>query len=223
MIERRLDMSNSSRNIRPPVDPRVVCRIAVALLFVFLSTAAARAQSQSTPPATTLPPAQAPPKTASSPAADAASKSKSTQSAATTCKFYNNDNVKALPPSDVTQIHSAVPPLSVISEKEKKAAAAKQAAAEANQAAYWKARFTAARQKLDADQKAIPVIQRQLSWELVNEESPDEITGQIYSDTYMDLLHQMEATKLAIQQDKQALSDLHDEFRKAGGLPGWIR
>jgi hypothetical protein len=221
MIESRSDMSNNSSNIRPPVDLRVVCRIAVALLFVFLSTAEARAQSQSAPPATTLPPGQAPPKTASSPVADAASKS--TQSAATTRKFYNNDTVKDLPSTDVTQIHPAVPPLSVISEKEKKAAAAKQAADEANQAAYWKARFTAARQKLDADQKAIPVIQSQLSWELVNEESPDEITGQIYSDTYMDLLHQMEAAKLAIQHDKQALSDLHDEFRKAGGQPGWIR
>jgi len=205
------------------VDLPDVRRIGVAMLFVFLFTGAARAQSQSAPPAATPPPAQAPPKTASSAVADAASKSKSTQSAATSPKSYNNDTVKALPPSDVTQIHPAVPPLSVTSDKEKEAAAAKEAADEANQAAYWQARFTAARQKLDADQKAIPVIQSQLSWELVNEESPDEITGQIYSDTYMSLLHQMEATKLAIQQDKQALSDLHDEFRKAGGQPGWIR
>ena len=51
----------------------------------------------------------------------------------------------------------------------------------------------------------------------------DSDTDQVYSDTYMDLVHQIDATKLAIQNDKQALSDLHEEFRHAGGLPGWIR
>ena len=51
----------------------------------------------------------------------------------------------------------------------------------------------------------------------------DPDTGQVHSDTYMDLLHQIDSTKLAIQHDKKALSDLHEEFRHAGGLPGWIR
>ena len=43
------------------------------------------------------------------------------------------------------------------------------------------------------------------------------------SDDYMDLLHQFDAMEITIHNDKQALSDLHDEFRHAGGLPGWIR
>jgi hypothetical protein len=43
------------------------------------------------------------------------------------------------------------------------------------------------------------------------------------SDDYMDLLHQFDAMEISIHNDKQALSDLHDEFRHAGGLPGWIR
>ena len=93
----------------------------------------------------------------------------------------------------------------------------------AEAAAYWRARFTAAREKLAQDEKALPVLQSQLELERVQQYSVDEDTGQVYSDTFMDLLQQIDAMKLTIKEDKQALSDLHDEFRRAGGLPGWIR
>lgn len=51
----------------------------------------------------------------------------------------------------------------------------------------------------------------------------DEDTGQVYSDAFMDLLNQINTMKQAVEHDKQILSDLHDEFRHAGGQPGWIR
>jgi len=183
-------------------------RIVSALLFGFVLNGAASAQSQSIPP----------PPTKQSQAPAPAKKSTSAPH-----KTFTNDSVKALPPGAVTQFNPSVPPLYPVNDKARKAAAAKKADDEAKQAAYWKARFTAARQKLADDQKALPGLQSALGKEQVEEYSVDECTGQVYSDRYMELLGQINATKAAIQQDKQALSDLYDQFHKSGGLPGWIR
>ncbi len=66
-------------------------------------------------------------------------------------------------------------------------------------------------------------MQSRLEDERVQQESVDEDTGQVNSDWFVELQQQIAATRAAIKSDKQALSDLHEEFRRAGGLPGWIR
>jgi hypothetical protein len=141
-------------------------------------------------------------------------------------KVYTDDDVEALPPGGISVVGPATPAPRAANSATKAStgsASAKPADQTANAAAYWKARFTAARNKLAQDQKALPVLQSQLDYERVQQYSVDEDTGQVNSDRFMYLLHQIEATKLAIPKDKQALSDLHEEFRRAGGLPGWIR
>jgi hypothetical protein len=138
-------------------------------------------------------------------------------------KVYTNRDVKGLPPGAVSLVGPAAQAPSSSSNAPAGSASPNSADQTAKTAAYWKARFTAARNKLDQDQKALPVLQSQLEDERVQQESVDEDTGQVNSDWFEDLSHQINATKLAIQKDKKALSSLHEEFRRAGGLPGWIR
>jgi hypothetical protein len=138
-------------------------------------------------------------------------------------KVYTNRDVKALPPGAVSLVGPAAPAPNSSSNAPAGSSSPNSADQTARTAAYWKARFTAARNKLDQDQKALPVLQSQLEDERVQQESVDEDTGQVNSDWFVDLSHQIDATKLAIQKDKKALSSLHEEFRRAGGLPGWIR
>jgi len=149
--------------------------------------------------------------------ADAARNAKAKVDASGPQKVYTNDRVEELPPSSIS-IVGPPPPLPG-SAKPRPTPADDTA----KLAAYWKARFTAAREKLAQDRKALPSLQTQLDIERVQEYTVAEDTGQVYSDTYMDLLYQIDTMKVTIQNDKQALSDLHDEFRHAGGQPGWIR
>lgn len=179
-------------------------------------SALAQSQSQAPPPAERQS-QQAP--TSSGEKPDASTKSSTDKDNPTPVKVYRNHDIKELPPGGVSVVGSAAPPQTVA----KKVPAPTQEDKDAEAAAYWKARFTAARNKLAADQKALPALQAQLNQERVEEWSVNKCTQQVNSDTFVSLQNQIDATKLAIAQDKQALKDLHEEFRRAGGLPGWIR
>jgi hypothetical protein len=175
----------------------------------------ARAQSQSAPNADPEPKQHA----------TAKSKKKSAGNHKTThLKVYTNADLKALPPDGVSIVGQPM--------KEEKAAGSDAGQtphdsasgnADEQAAASWKARFTAARNKLDQDEKALPILQSELEYVRVQQWPADGYTGQVNSDSFMYILSQIDATKLAIEKDKQALSDLQDEFRRAGGQPGWIR
>jgi hypothetical protein len=187
--------------------------------FLLVGTALAHSQSQTTPP-----PQQQSQQTQSSTGGTpnpATSKAATDKDSSAPVKVYRNHDVKELPPGGVSVVGSATPAQS--DAKKTPAPALTQEDKDAQAAAYWKARFTAARNKLAADQKALPILQAQLNQERVEEWSVNECTQQVNSDTFLSIQNQIEATKLAISQDKQALKDLHEEFRRAGGLPGWIR
>ena len=195
-------------------------RFGLALISVLSLTGATLAQSQSAPPTQSQ---------TAKPAAslvDGARQIKFEQNETTPHKVFTNDDLAALTREGIS-ITGAQTPTGKDSSPEGEARALPASHEppdnSAKAAAYWKARFTAARQKLSQDEKTLPALQSQLELERVQECSVDEDTGQVYSDTFMNLLHQIDAMKLTIQEDKQALSDLHDEFRHAGGLPGWIR
>jgi hypothetical protein len=195
-------------------------RFSFALIAILSLTNMAAAQSQSAP---------AQPQTGSSAAkvAEAASQTKSKLDESAPHKVYTNEDLAALSRQAISIPGKPTPPANGAGAEDGNAqtpaAPARPADDTAEVAAYWKARFTAARQKLAQDEKALPELQSQLEIERVQECSVDEDSGQVYSDTFMDLLRQIEAMKVSIKQDKQALSDLHDEFRHAGGEPGWIR
>lgn len=199
----------------------------VALLTVFSLTGIAHAQEQSAPQPQPQPQAQPksqpqpqsqpqPRKTVAS-AAAASRTAKSKQDQSGPHKVYTDRDMATLPPGGIS-VGGPPAPTPIVANLN-----AKPADDTTRVAAYWKARFTAARRKLAQDRKALPALQTQLEVERVQQESVDEDTGQVNSDTYMDLLHQIDSMKVTIRNDNQALSDLHDEFRHAGGLPGWIR
>jgi hypothetical protein len=193
------------------------------LAFLGLS---ALAQSQSAAPQATVTPPQQPPsqteqakpqpKRIPAPSvADVARSDKAKVDASAPQKVYTDDDVNALPPGGIS---IAAPPPSQTTAKPQ----AKPVDDSAQKAAYWKARFTAARQKLATDKKALPALQNQLEVERVQEYVGDPDTGQLYSDTHTDVVRQIEMMKVAVQDDRKALKYLDDEFHRAGGLPGWI-
>ena len=141
-------------------------------------------------------------------------------------KVYTDDDVEKLPPGGISVVGPPAPPPSAATssgDSPARAALLNQGDKSAKAKAYWQARFAAARNKLGQDQKALPALQSQLETERVQQDLLSGDTTQVYSDEFMDLLNKIDALKLEIQNDKQALSDLHEEFRKAGGQPGWIR
>lgn len=132
-------------------------------------------------------------------------------------RIFTNDDTAELAPGDISVVGNLPLPPGAGNSKLQPADDTTQ------QAAYWKARFTAARQRLVQDKKALPVLQSQLETERVLEDPGDPDSGQLFSDAHVDLAQQINALKIAIENDKKALADLHEEFRRAGGQPGWIR
>jgi hypothetical protein len=207
-------MNRERPNSRSVQQPRrfPTRRFALALFALLLVAFTTLAQQSSAPP---------PPKPAAS-VVDAAQKSESKQDESIPPKIFTNDDLSSLPRRDISVAGS--PSTSAADANSQTAAApGKSQDDDSAKAAYWKARFMAARQKLAQDEKALPALQSQLEVERVQECSVDEDTGQVYSDTFMDLLNQINTMKQTVEHDKQILSDLHDEFRHAGGQPGWIR
>ena len=88
---------------------------------------------------------------------------------------------------------------------------------------YWRAKFAAARKTLADDTKELDILQREFNlkqeqysqdpnWAMHEQNSRADINK-----TQSDI----DTKKQGVEKDKQALSDLEDELRKAGGDPGW--
>jgi hypothetical protein len=207
-------------------DGRVkVIRIAApALLVALWSTNLVLPQSQTQTP----PPPQPEPKSrqAQPSPTGVTPKSKTEKDNSAADKVYTDDDVKRLPSGGVSVVGPPAPPPSAPTmngEASARSGLANQADKTAKAKAYWQARFVAARNKLAQDQKALPALQSQLETERIQQDLLVGDTTQVYSEEFMVLLNKIGVMKLEIQNDKQALSDLHEEFRKAGGLPAWIR
>jgi hypothetical protein len=203
--------------------------LAIALLLVLTLSLPvsllAQSQAQSQPQPQSQPPLPKSPQTQNPPVA-ASSKTKTNKDDSASSKVYTDDDVDALPPGGISVVGPGTPPPAAADSNTKAPAGGSVSPTRTGKgakAAYWKARYAAARDKLAQDQKALPSLQSQLETERVQQDLVDEDSGQVYSDLFMYLLQKIDDTKLAIQNDQQALSDLDEEFRKAGGLPGWIR
>jgi hypothetical protein len=78
---------------------------------------------------------------------------------------------------------------------------------------------------LSRDQADLDVMQRELG-KLSVQYYPDPNKQLMQSITNEDLIKQrakIDAKKADVAADQQALSDLEDSLRKAGGDPGWAR
>jgi chromosome segregation ATPase len=130
-------------------------------------------------------------------------------------KVFTNDDIPSSGGSATTEAKSAA--------SETPAAAAEKTAA--NDEKSWRNKFAALRQKLDQDQAALDVMQRELGQLNVQYYSdPVKAMQQQYTRSDInDKTAQIEAKKKDIAADQQAISDAEDDLRKAGGEPGWAR
>lgn len=88
---------------------------------------------------------------------------------------------------------------------------------------YWRAKFAAARKTLADDTKELDVLQREfnLKQEQYSQDPNWAMHEQYSRDDINKTQSQIDTKKQDVEKDKQALSDLEDELRKAGGEPGW--
>jgi hypothetical protein len=184
-----------------------------AVLLLFASYGAAAQQSQSAPPAN--PPAQTQPAPSIADAARRAREAK--KSEPKSAKVITNDN---LPSGGEVNVVGTEPAAGAPDAS----GAAKPNLAQQEQ--YWRGRFAAARAKLDRDQAALEVLQREMG-SLQLQFYPNDPQKQLMqSVTRSDIVNQqakIDKKQADIAADKAAISDLEDALRHAGGDSGWAR
>jgi len=106
---------------------------------------------------------------------------------------------------------------------EAKAQPAGDAKPEARDEAYWRKKFDDARRTLTGDAKELDVLQREFNLKQQQYYSDPNVALREQNDR-KDLdstQDQINTKKAAVDKDNQALADLQDDLRKAGGDPGW--
>ena len=136
-------------------------------------------------------------------------------------KTFTNDDVEAIKAGGISTVGAkpSAPPAQNAATPAKPTTPAEPAKGEE----YWKKRFSEARQKLALAEKELDIMQRELNLNQM----------QYYSDPNKSLQQQnnreeinektkkIDDKKAEVAQLKQALVDLTDELRQAGGQPGW--
>ena len=143
------------------------------------------------------------------------------KTAAPAKKTYTNDTVPTLRGNEISVMGSN--PTAVKDTAPDTAKPGEQKPEPAKDEAYWRKRFADARQKLDLAQKDLDVSQRELNL----------LQTQYYADPNKALQQQLtrddiNAKSARVDEKKeevakltQAIEDLKDELRHAGGQPGW--
>ena len=94
---------------------------------------------------------------------------------------------------------------------------------DAGNEAAWRGKFAAARKTLAGDSKELDILQRELNLKM-EQYSQDPNWAMHEQNNRSDInktRDEIEASKRAVEKDKQALSDLEDQLRKAGGSASW--
>jgi hypothetical protein len=91
--------------------------------------------------------------------------------------------------------------------------------------ASWRRAFAEARRKLADDSKELDVLQREYNLKLEQYYTDPNVAmrEQNSSKDLHDSLDKINAKKMDVQADTDAISALEDDLRKAGGDPGWAR
>jgi|SRR5690348_7443074 hypothetical protein len=136
---------------------------------------------------------------------------------------FTNDNIPTS--GRGVSVVGAQPAPSKDTGKESTAAESKAAAGQNNDEAMWRKKFADVRQKVAQDEQELSIMQRELS-ELNLQYYPDPQKALKQSVDRSDIIKKTDAIaakQKELDADKQALSDLEDQLRAAGGDPGWAR
>jgi hypothetical protein len=89
--------------------------------------------------------------------------------------------------------------------------------------AYWRKAFADARKTLADDAKEVDILQREYNLKQTQYYSDPNtaMKEQFSSQDLSDSRKKIGAKAIVVDQDKQAISDLEDALRQAGGEPGW--
>ena len=134
----------------------------------------------------------------------------------------DNDNLDTL--TGTVNVVGQEPPLP---EDAAKAAAAKAAPAPKSLTLkdedYWRGKFADANKKLTDDAHELDVLQREYNLKQQQYYSdPNTAMKQDYTRSDLnDTKTKIDDMTATVAADKQAISDLEDDLRKAGGDPGW--
>ena len=155
--------------------------------------------------------------------ADAARKAREAQKNAPKAKMvFTNDNI---PTSSSGVSVVGVSASASDSETPTNPDATAAAGQDKNDEAMWRQKFADARHKVDQDKQELSIMQRELG----------ELNVQYYSDPTQQMQQEysrsditnkqnaIDAKQKQVAADEQALSDLEDQLRKAGGDPAWGR
>lgn len=195
---------------------------AIAMLFALPQRAVAQQGSQSAPPQSAAKTqAQGPGQTAAKPdpLVEAARKNREAQKTAPkAATVFTNDNIPTTPGA-----------VSVVGNESpaggENATSGKASATTSNGEAAWRKKFADARHKLQQDQQELSILQRE-SGQLQVQYYPDPTKALMQSVNRSDIAKKAQAIadkQKQIDADRQAISNLEDELRKAGGDPGWAR
>jgi hypothetical protein len=154
--------------------------------------------------------------------ADAARKARAEKKGEKATKVYTNDDLEHLS-APVSIVGEAPAPQTAAGAVP--APAKEGTAAPVKNEAYWRAQFAAARRTLADDSKELDVLQREYSLKQQQYYSnPDVAMREQYSRKDLDdTKTQIDAKQQDVAKDNQAISDLEDQLRQAGGDPGWER
>ncbi|HVB07672.1 MAG TPA: hypothetical protein VNF00_01885 [Candidatus Acidoferrales bacterium] len=200
--------------------------VAVAVLFATPHRAAAQQPSQSSPSqAVAQTQSQSPrqPQEKPDPLVEAARKNRKAQKAAPkSSTVFTNDNIPTSP--------GAVSVVGNATSAGKSSASAGKASGQSTSAgkkdeAAWRKKFADARHKLQQDQTELSLMQRE-SNQLQLQYYPDPTKALMQSVDRSDIIKKEKAIadkQKQIDADQQAISNLEDALRKAGGDPGWAR
>jgi hypothetical protein len=157
--------------------------------------------------------------------ADAARKARAAKkTSAKPAVVYTDDNLDTIKGA-ISVVGEAPAPPPATADKAKTDAAAGQKPAAGNDETAWRQRFADARKKLADDQHELDVDQR--DYNLKRQQFYSDPTVALKEQYSNDDLNNMKKTiddlTATVDKDKQAVSDLDDALRQAGGDPGWSR
>jgi len=147
-------------------------------------------------------------------------------------KVYTNEDIEALPPLPMVTTQAKPGEQAVTSANSPEHTFAKpgpaKAAGDEHGEAYFRARMGQLEERLEFDQRELTVLQQRLGQNQMNYYS-DPLQGLLQSSgpTALSDVHnlqdQIEAKQAAVVKDQEAIDDLQEELRRAGGDPGWLR
>lgn len=150
-------------------------------------------------------------------------------------KVYTNGDLKAVPPpasgaapsSDADTPAADAASASSPADKDAAAAetpAAKPAAGDTRDRAYWNKRIAAAREQLERDRVMLDAMQSRinvLTMDFINRDDPAQ-RGKIANDRDRAML-ELERLQKTVAAGEKAIPAIEEEARRAGVPPGWLR